>query len=169
MKNPAFRSLIVAAALLSSADAFAATSVVTANISFDTPLTLTSVSQINFGTVAAKTNATYTISTTGAVTTTTGNWLYGTKSAGSINIAGSTKDTINISVSGYTAQGGVTPAKATCSYAGGTAASCDNTQITGAAPGTGKILLIGLDAQVDGTQAAGATATPSVVVTVAYN
>lgn len=167
MKKLGLRALIIAAALLSSADAFAATSVVTANISFDTPLTLTPVSQINFGTVAAKTAATYTISTTGAVTTTAGNWLYGTKSAGNITIAGSTKDTINISVGSYTANGGVTPANATCSYNGGAAGACSIA--TGAAPGTGKTLLLGVDAIVDGTQAAGATATPSFTVTVVYN
>lgn len=167
MNKLGFRALIVAAALSCSADAFAATSVVTANISFDTPLTLTPVTQINFGTVAAKTNATYTISTTGAVTTANGTWLYGQKSAGSITIAGSTKDTINISVGSYTANGGVTPANATCSYNGGVAGSCNIS--TAAAPGAGKTLLLGVDVTTDGTQNAGSTAAPTFTVTVAYN
>jgi hypothetical protein len=167
MKNPVFRSLIIAAALLSSADALAATQSVTAHISFDTPLTLTKVSDINFGTVAAKTAATYTISTAGAVTSAAGTWLYGTKSAGNITIAGSTSDTINISVGSYTANGGVTPANATCAYNGGSAGSCSIA--TGVAPGTGKTLLVGADAIVDGTQNGGATATPSFTVTVVYN
>lgn len=163
------RLAVAAAALLFSADAMAATSTVTSNISFDTPLTISSNSSINFGTVAAGVAGTYTMSTAGALTSVGGNWLYGNKSAGSLTIAGSANDTITISVGGYTASNGVTPQKATCAYNGGAAASCDNTAITGAAPGAGKTLLLGLDAVVDGTQAAGSSATPTIVVTVNYS
>jgi hypothetical protein len=154
------------AALMFSADAMAATQSVTSNISFDTPLTITPNQQINFGTVAAGTAGTYTISTAGSVTTANGNWLYGTKAAGNLTIAGSTTDTISISVVSYTASNGVTPSNATCAYAGGAAGSCTLSGI--AAPGTGKTLLLGVDATVDGTQAAGTSATPSFVVTVTY-
>jgi len=169
MKQLALRFLIVATALLFSADAIAATQSVTVNIAFDTPLTLTKVSDIKFGTVSAGVASTYTITTAGVVTATgSGQWLYGTKAAGNITIAGATSDTVNISVGGYTAQNGVTPANATCSYNGGAAGSCT---ITGAAaPGAaGKTLLVGVDAQVSGTQIAGSTATPSFTVTVVYN
>jgi hypothetical protein len=167
-KNSIIRLAVAAAALLFSADAMAATQSVTANIAFDTPLTLTKNADISFGTVVAGVSSTYTISTTGTVTATgSGQALYGSKAAGSITIAGSTTDTINISVGGYTAQGGVTPANATCAYNGGSAGSCS--LATAAAPGAGKTLLIGTDAIVDGTQTAGATATPSFTVTVIYN
>jgi hypothetical protein len=162
------RLAVGVAALLFSADAMAATQSVTANLSFDSPLVLTKNNDINFGTVLAGTASTYTITTTGTVSATaSGQWLYGSKAAGSITIAGSTTDTINISVGGYTAQGGVTPANATCAYNGGAAGSCAIS--AAAAAGAGKTLLIGVDATVDGTQAAGATATPSFTVTVTYS
>jgi len=155
------------AALLISADAMAATQSVNANLSFDTPLTLTKNSDISFGTVQAGLAATYTIDTTGTLTTSGGTYLYGTKSAGSITVAGSASQTINISVGGYTANNGVTPSNATCAYNGGSAGSC--TINAAAAPGTGKNLLIGVDAAVDGTQAAGSSAAPSFTVTVVYS
>ena len=156
-----------AALLCASTAGFAATQSVTANISFDTPLSLTKNADINFGTVKAGTASTYTITTAAAVSATGGGLsLFGTKTAGNISIAGSTTQTVNISVGGYTANGGVTPANATCAYNGGAAGSCT---INGAAaPGAGKTLLLGVDAVVDGTQVAGATATPSFTVTVVY-
>jgi hypothetical protein len=167
MKQLLSRFLIVALALVFSADAMAATQPITVSISFDTPLTLTVVSNVSFGAVKAGTASTYTITTAGAVTASgAGQWLYGTKAAGNITIAGSTTGTVNISVGGYTASGGVTPANATCAYNGGTAGSCTIT--TAAAPGTGKTLLIGVDAVVDGTQTTGSTATPTFTVTVTY-
>lgn len=168
MTHLAIRFLIMAAALLVSADALAATQSVTVNISFDTPLSLTKISDISFGTIKAGVADTYTISTAGVVTAAgAGQWLYGAKTAGNITIAGSTTGTINISVGGYTANNGVTPANATCSYNGGAAGSCT---INGAAaPGTGKTLLIGVDAQVNGTQTAGTSAAPTFTVTVVYN
>ena len=52
-KNSLIRLTVAAAALLFSADAMAATSIVTANIAFDTPLSLTKNSDISFGTVSA--------------------------------------------------------------------------------------------------------------------
>ena len=166
-KQSVVRLMIGAAALLFSADAMAATQSVTANMAFDTPLTLTKNNDINFGTVIAGTASIYTITTAGTVSATgSGQWLYGTKQAASITIAGSTTDTINISVGGYTPQGGVTPANATCAYNGGTAGSC--TIAAAVAAGAGKPLLIGVDADVDGTQTAGAVATPSFTVTVTY-
>jgi len=168
MEQLALRFFIVAIALLFSADALAATQSVTVNISFDTPLTLTKVSDISFGAVKAGVADTYTITTAGVVTAAgSGVWLYGTKAAANITIAGSTTDTVNISVGGYTANGGVTPANATCAYNGGGAGSC--TIASAAAPGAGKTLLVGVDAQVSGTQVAGATAAPTFTVTVIYN
>lgn len=167
-KNSLVRLAVVTAALLFSADAMAATVSVPVDIAFETPLSLVKTSDLSFGTVSAGVASTYTISTTGDITATgSGQWLKGTKSAGAITISGSATDTINISVSDYAAQGGVTPANATCAYDGGSAGSC--TIASAAAPGAGKTLLIGADAIVDGTQTAGAVATPSLTVTVVYN
>jgi hypothetical protein len=156
IKQRIVRLMVGAAALLFSADAMAANpTVVTANIAFDSPLTLTKTSDINFGTVLAGVTSTYTITTAGTVTASgSGQWLYGTKSAANISIGGSTTSMINITIAGYTASNGVTPSNATCSYGGGAAAPC-TTITSAAAPGAGKTLLIGLDAAVDGTQTAG--------------
>lgn len=147
--------------------AWSATQSVTANIRFDTPLTLTKNADINFGSVSAGVSDTYTISTAGAVTAAgSGQYLFGATAAGNITIGGSSSQLINISAGGFTAQGGVTPQNAKCAYNGGASGSCT---ITGAAaPGAGKTLLVGVDAVVDGTQAVGATATPSFTVTVVY-
>ena len=149
--------------------AYAATQSVTANIKFDTPLSLTKKNDITFGTVKAAQAGTYVISTSNAVTPSAGGvWLYGTPAAGSITVAGSTTDTVTISTGGYTAQGGVTPSAATCKYGTGAAAACD-AGISVAAPGASTPLLIGVQVAADGTQAAGSTATPSFTVTVVYN
>jgi len=166
-----FAGLSVAAvALMIVPDAWSSTQSVTANIAFDTPLTLTKTSDINFGTVTAVNASTYQITTAGAVTTTagTGAYLYGATTAGSITIAGPTADTLTISVGGYTANNGVTPSNASCAYNGGAAVTpCSYT--TAVAPGAGKTLLLGATVAADGTQAAGTTAAPTFTVTVTYN
>src|SRR5260370_515630 len=101
------------ATLLGAFQAWAATQSVTANIAFDTPLTLTKNADINFGTMTASNASTYRITTAGTITTTagTGAYLYGATNAGSITIAGPVADTIAIDVGGYTANNGVTPSK----------------------------------------------------------
>jgi hypothetical protein len=138
-----------------------------ASIGFDQALALTKNADINFGTVTALNASTYRMSTTGvlSIVSGTGLKLYGTTSAANITIAGSATDGITISVSGYTANNGVTPSNATCAYNGGAAGSC---AISGVAPGAGKTLLVGVDVAADGTQAAGTTAAPSFTVNVAY-
>jgi hypothetical protein len=139
-----------------------------ASIGFDVGLALNKNSDINFGTVSAANASTYRISTAGAVSTVLGSGtrIYGTTSAGSITITGSASDTITISASSYTANNGVTPSNATCSYNGAAATACP---VTGAAPGAGTPLLIGVDVAADGTQAAGSTAAPTFVMSVTYN
>jgi len=138
-----------------------------ASIGFDVGLTLNKLSDINFGTVTALNASTYRISPAGAVSIVsgTGTQLYGATAAGNITIVGSTTDGINISVGGYTANNGVTPSNAQCSYNGGGAAACT---MTGVAPGSGKTLLVGVDVAANGTQAAGTTAAPSFTISVAY-
>jgi hypothetical protein len=155
---------------LSSTDVMAVSSTVTATIAFDTALTLSPVSQINFGTVKALVADTYTIDTAGTVTAAgSGQWLHGPTSAGNISIAGSTTQTINISVGNYSAaSNGVTAANAKCRYNGDTESACSRTGA--AAPAAGKTLLLGVQAVVSGTQAAGSpAATPTFDVTVVYN
>jgi len=140
----------------------------TGALAFDLALSLNKISDINFGNVKAGTASTYRISTAGAVSVVSGSGAFfsGTTSAGNINISGSATQTIGISAGGLVANNGVTPANPTCAYNGGPSGSCT---ITGAvAPGTGKTLLVGVDAVADGTQADGATATPSFTITVVY-
>jgi hypothetical protein len=116
--------------------------------------------------VVAGVSDSYTINTAGAVAAAgPGSWLAGPTVVGNITIAGSTAQAVTITVGGYTANGGVTPSNATCSYDGGAAGPC---AISGAAPGAGKTLLLGVRANVNGTQASGSAATPSFTVTVAY-
>ena len=168
MKRLILITLIGTLIWLSSQTAKAASVSMTANIGFDAPLTLTKKSDVSFGTVKAGVADTYTISTTGAVSASNGGqWLYGSKSAGNITIVGSTTQTLNISVSNYSANGGVRPANAKCSYAGGITTAC---AISAATPpgNTGETLLIGIDAVVDGTQAIGSAATPSFTVIIVY-
>jgi hypothetical protein len=166
-QNGVVRLAVGIAALLFSADALANNTVsVTANINFDTPLTLTKNNDINFGTVST-TPDTYTISTAGAVTNAgAGQWLYGTKQAGSITIAGSTTQTIAISVGSYVASSHVTLANPTCSYNAVAVTACTGAGLT--APGTGKTLLLGIDAAVATGVVAGTPETPSYTVTVIY-
>lgn len=148
--------------------AMAVTQSVTANIAFDTPLSITKNADINFGTVKAGVNDTYTITTAGVVTAAgAGQTISGTPAAGNLTIAGSTTQVIDISTGSYTANNGVTPSNATCAYNGGSAGACSLT--SQAAPGAGKTLLLGVDATVAGSPAAGATAAPTFVVTVVYH
>lgn len=162
----AFMTAVLLVGAVSVAEAV--TQSVTANIRFESPLTLTKVSDINFGTVSAGNASTYRISTAGAVSTVTGTGsaLFGATAAGNITLAGSKTQQVNISVSGFTASNGVTLSNARCAYNNGAEGSCSIANA--AAPGNGRELLVGVDAAADGTQAAGAAATPSLTVTVVY-
>lgn len=139
----------------------------TGSYGIDTAIAMTKNADINFGTVKALTADTYTINTSGTVSHAgSGAELFGTPAAGNITITGSTTSTINVSVGSYVADNGVTLQNATCAYNGGGAAACSlNAQ---AAPGVGKTLLLGVQAVVDGSQAAGSSAAPSFTVTVTY-
>lgn len=157
-------------ALVTVPNAWSATQPVTANIKFDTPLGVNKTQDIDYGSVTAGQNNTYTISPTGATSVTgsgSGAYLFGTAHAASITLSGSTTDTLNINVGGYTANNGVTPANATCKYGSGSAGSC--VIPTAAAPGAGTTLLVGADVTADGTQAAGTSAAPTFTLTIVYN
>ncbi|MFA6280522.1 MAG: DUF4402 domain-containing protein [Bdellovibrionales bacterium] len=168
--NKKYLALAFVASLLASGGAYAATQSVTANMSFDSLLTLTKNNDISFGTVGALTAGTYVISTAGVVTPSGGGVVVGgTPVSGQITITGSASQTVSISTGTYTTNNGVTPSAATCSYNAGASTACD-TPLTGlAAPtGVGKILRLGVTAAVDGTQAANTAAAPTFVVTVVY-
>jgi hypothetical protein len=141
-------------------------------IGFDLPLSIDTISDINFGHVQANTTGTYTINTSGNVTATgTGQWINGPTSAGNLLIHGSATQTISISAGSYVAGGtggGVTLSNATCAYNGNAAVPCSLT--TQAAPtATGKTLLLGVTVNISNqSQADNTTARPSFTITVTY-
>ncbi len=142
-----------------------------AAMSFDSPITISNVVNINFGVVKAMTAGTYVINTANSVTASGGGEkLYGAPVSGSMLIRGSATQTISISAGSYVAGGignGVTLSAATCSYNGGVAAACSLS--TQAAPSqAGKTLLLGVTATVNASQTQGSTASPSFTVTVTY-
>jgi hypothetical protein len=146
----------------------AATQTITASIKFETALTLLNKTDISFGYAQASQPGVYTISPSGALTTANnGVWLGGDTHAGSMTIAGSTTQAINIAVNNYVPSNGVTPSAATCSYNGSSSAPCSLSSQS--APGTGKPLLIGVTLSVDGTQQIGTSATPAFDIVVTYD
>jgi len=150
-----------------------ATATVTNTVGFAAPLSITNVVGANFGKLTAGSISTYKIDTTGAVTTTTGTGVkeFGTATAASLKIVGgAATQAISISAGTYTASSGVTPSAATCKYGAGTEVAC-TTLTSVAAPGVspGTALLMGLTVAADGTQLDNSSASPSFVITVAYN
>jgi hypothetical protein len=171
MKNIKIKMAAAVGLLFASYGAMAATQSVTANITFDTALSLVKNFDINFGYVTALQANTYKIDTAGAVTVTggagTGVWLGGTPVVGNIAITGSTTQTINITASNYVANNGVTPLLATCKYGAGAEAAC-STLTAQAAPGASTTLLIGVSVSASGTQAAASAAAPTFDIVVTY-
>jgi hypothetical protein len=170
-KSKKLLSVLALTALVPAA-AYSATQSVTANIAFDTALTITKVNDIEFGTVKALTTGTYTIDTADAVTAGgSGVWLYGTPASAEITIAGSSTQTLNIGAGNYSVSNNVTPSAATCDYNGGGEVDCNHASLnTAAAPGAGKTLMVGVLATVGGgAQAAGTTAAPTFDITIVYN
>jgi len=88
-----------------------------ADIAFVTPLQLAVVAVPDFGTLAADQAGTYILSTSGAVTAPEAMVVaQENKSAGMVNIAGASDQTISISAGNYVTSGGITPSGATCKY-----------------------------------------------------
>jgi hypothetical protein len=139
-----------------------------ANIAFDAALALTNKTDIGFGFAKAAQSGVYSISPTGSVTASNnGVWIGGESHAGSVMIAGSNTQSVNISIDDYISSNGVTPSAVTCSYNGDSSAPCS--LFSQVPPGAGKPLLLGITLTVDGTQTAGTTATPSFDVIVIYD
>jgi len=161
--------LFAAVVLLGIGAAYAATTTVTATIKFLSDLSITVVSQPNFGYVKAGQIGTYVLDPlTGLVTASGGGVVEGgTTNAGVYTITGSASDTINISASGYTVSGASTPSAANCSYNGG--AEVANCAITaGVAPGAGKTLKVGLQIATTAAGVDNTSNTPSFTLTVVY-
>lgn len=161
--------LTFAAAIVAARAARASNPVVaneTANIAFDTALSFTGVTNIDFGAVKANQAGTYTVNTAGALTASGGGVIEtGTPAAGQVTITGSTTQPITISAGNYTADQGVSISNATGKY--GTAAE-QAFPITGPAPGTGTVLKLGVTVSPDGTEGDGVTAHPTFDINVIY-
>jgi hypothetical protein len=159
----------VSAAALISSNAMAATQSVTANIAFDTVLSLSKVTDIDFGVVKAGVTGTHVIAPGGTTVSDTGNavWLSGSPHGGEITITGSATQTLTISAGSFVANESVTPSVAKCTYDGG-GVDADCSMATQAAPGGGKTLLVGVTVTLDGSASAGDTSQPTFVITVVY-
>jgi hypothetical protein len=145
----------------------------TASIEFDTPISITPVSQINFGYARAGTAGTYAINTAGTVTPSGGGVIEpnGTTAAGDLNIIGPAGDTINITVGSETASNGVsiTAGSELCKYGAAAETACSTIGNPVAAPTpTGTHLKLGATAVANGTQTDGTVATPTFNVNVVY-
>lgn len=153
--------------LLQTDGVSAATQTMTARVAFASVLTISSVSDLSFGDVAADSSGTYTLSPSGSLVTSDGGVaLGGDVHAGTMTISGSQTQSINIVATNYATSQGVTPSDATCSYSGGPVGSCTMSGL--AAPGTGSTLLVGAKLVADGTQTAGTQATPTFDIVVTY-
>ena len=155
-------------ALLIGKTAMAATEEVTANIAFDTPLSITVYGDPGLGTVRAGVAEVYSIHPDNGLTAqnSSSNILYGWAGAADMLITGSTTASVQFSVANYTADNGVTPSNAVCNYADDPTAACDG--MLGGPPGGGTVLFVGVTLTVDGTQTAGETAEPTFDLTVIY-
>jgi hypothetical protein len=141
---------------------------VTANIRFDTPLTITKNADIDFKSVTAGVASTvYRMSTAGSVSVVSGpgSTVFGTPVAANLTIAGSSTQAITITVGNAAANGGASVGTFRGDYNGGGSTTFP---IAGAAPAGGKTLLVGCDLTTGGGEAAGATAAPTFDITVAY-
>lgn len=161
--------------LVVSGIAYAAQMAVTANASFAAAVALVKVRDINFGVLQAGTpnGSRYIIDTAGNLTANAGGVIVGgAHNAAEITVTGAVGQTIAISVdpASYTANNGVTPLAATCNYRAVAVNNCDAGGQAGlTAPDVaGSPLLLGLTIETDGTQVAGAVATPSFTVNVVY-
>ncbi len=150
-------------------DAFAASQLVTSSISFGgAPATIVVNNTLDFGAVEAGTTGTYTVSTTGSLSSSgPGIPEGGTPSAAHITISGSLTQTIDITESNAVDDNGVHLANFNCDYNGSGSGACNFSDVT--APGTGKVLLVGADAVVSGSPADGITAHPTFDITVNYH
>ena len=140
-------------------------------VAFAQPFTIVQSTKMNFGTLVSNTAATYTINTLDTVTFTAGGArVGGTPKTGDYTITdtGTAGNNIDISISNFVADNGVTPASPVCNWNGqGVVAGCTLTNVSNATGG--KVLNVGMSITVDGTQNNGTTANPAFDITVTYN
>jgi len=150
--------------------------VVTANIAFAETLSLTLVSDIDFGIVQANRVGDYTITTAGVVSTPAfpgpNNGIIvddTTANAGEITITGA--GNIDVDIASYSAAiGGVVASAATCKYGVAAEVDCEDASLdNAAAPGAGTALLLGVTVHADGTQNDLDTAAPTFTVEVVFS
>lgn len=169
--NKYYLGLAVAAGLFASSAAYAASTPVQANVAFAAAITLSNVTNIDFDTVVGGTTATYTIDTTGDVTTVGGAIVDETGAhEGSVTITGADGVSAQYYVGNYTANNTVTPSAATCNYNGGGAAACPTSTTPGTLTlvGAGADILLGVTISVPDTVLAGETASPTMDLVVNY-
>jgi hypothetical protein len=166
--------LLVVSALSTSlltAGAFAAnpsvTATITGNATFITPLAVGSVTSANFGKLPRAASSTYVLSTADVVTP-ANSVISGTPAAGSFVLTASTTQSMSV-VPSYTAHNTVTPSAATCKMGANAEVACNTlTAFTATAATTN--VKVGMSITTGGTaMAEGATANPSVTLTIAYN
>jgi hypothetical protein len=152
-----------------SGGAFAASQLVSSSITFGgAPATIVVNNTLDFGAVEAGTAGTYTVSTTGSLSSSgPGIPEGGTPTAAHITVSGSLTQTVDITESNAVDDNGVHLANFKCDYDGSGSGACNFSDVT--APGTGKVLLVGADAVVDGSQSDGLTAHPTFDITVTYH
>jgi hypothetical protein len=162
------QSIICMIFLTSAEKAWCASLTMSIDIAFASSLSFSNIKNVNLGVIKAEQPGTYQITPTGTVTTSNnGGWLGGSQNAGSMTIVGSDTQSININVTNYIADRGVTPSAATCSYNGGASSPCALSNQP--PPSAGKELRLGLTVAVDGTQTPGTSATPTFDIIVNYN
>jgi hypothetical protein len=157
---------------LLTAGAFAAnpsvTATITGNATFITPLAVTSVTAANFGKLPTTASSTYVLSTADVVTP-ANSVLSGTPAAGSFVLTASTNQSLSIVPSYSATAGGVTPSAATCKMGSASEVACSTlTAYTATTASTN--VKVGMSIGVGGTAMTdGASVTPSVTLTIAYN
>lgn len=159
--------MIALLVVMNAANVYAASQSVGVHMVFANALNITNVTPISFGTLLAGYAGTFVLSSQGVMTGTDQNAILGgAAAAGSMTISGSPTQSISISAGNYSSDNGVTPSEATCSYDGGSESLCNlEGQLP---PSTGKVLLLGVKIDVDGSQSIGASAEPSFDVVVNY-
>jgi hypothetical protein len=166
-----FMLALLTGALCPSAS-LALTQTVSAKVRFVSPLTLTALQPLDFGNLKASQAGSYTLSTAGTVSASSGGELIsGAPSAGSITLSGSATQTIKINVTSYSPPAdGVALTDATCNYNNSGEVPCNDDKLSNVAlTKPENVLKIGATLITDNTSTEGKTATPSMTISIMYN
>ncbi|MDD5586228.1 MAG: DUF4402 domain-containing protein [Alphaproteobacteria bacterium] len=169
--NLKYLALGLVASMFVCGDALAATSAnVPIDVAFDTALSVTKDTNINFGVIADVTAGTYVISTAGAVVASNGGQVINdsTAEAGQVTVVGSATQHFTIEASAYNADGGATPSALMCKIGAGAETSCDTGSPLESAAGPGVGVAVSLGVTLTTTDLATDGDAPTVDVTVVY-